>query len=65
MQETPRPVASDGSGPDGLGYTLWMFDGREWQLKKDCSLEGATVSQPPELPGKFKGQIRAVACVAA
>lgn len=60
-ESNPPPT----SGPEGLGYTLWMFDGAQWQLKKDCALEGGMVSPPPSVPGKFKGQLRAIACVAA
>ena len=53
------------SGPEGLGYTLWMFDGQQWTLKKDCALEGALQGQPPTMPGKYKGQLKATACISA
>ncbi|MCO8122331.1 hypothetical protein NHH03_11320 [Stieleria sp. TO1_6] len=52
------------SGSHALGYTLWMYDGESWKLKKDCSSEGASIGQPPVSPGKFRGQIRATSCVA-
>ena len=53
------------SGPEGLGYTVWRFDGSQWQLKKNCAADGATLSPPPAVEGKFVGQLRATACVAA
>ncbi|QDV45148.1 hypothetical protein Enr13x_50220 [Stieleria neptunia] len=52
------------SGAEGLGYALWRFDGVQWQLKKNCALDGAAVGPPPTVPGKFAGQLRATACVA-
>lgn len=57
------PVGS--SGPEGLGYTLWRFDGNQWKIKKDCAAEGAVASLPPTIPGEFEGQLRATACVLA
>lgn len=53
------------SGPEGLGYTMWRFDGSQWQMKKDCPAEGAVASLPPAIPGDFEGQLRATSCVLA
>lgn len=52
------------SGPEGLGYTLWRFDGNQWQIKKNCAVAGATPSPPPAIDGKFVGQLRSTACLA-
>jgi len=69
MQASPTPIAGSNpqssSGPEGLGYTLWEFNGSDWRLKKNCSAEGAMPSEPPSVPGKFADQLRATACVAA
>ena len=68
MQVVQQPVAEGSkepgsSGPEGLGYTLWMYDGDQWQVKKDCALEDGETGQAPTSAGKFKGQLRATACV--
>ena len=55
----------ESSGPEGRGYAIWEYDGADWQLKKNCAVQGAIVGQPPTIPGKFKGQLRATTCVAA
>ncbi len=55
----------ESSGPEGYGHSIWEFDGEHWQLKKTVALEGGIPSAPPSLPGKFKGQLRSTACVAA
>lgn len=57
------PIGS--SGPEGLGYTLWRYDGAQWRIKKDCPVEGAIASPPPTVKGEFEGQLRATACVLA
>ena len=64
-QSVPPLRANYSSGPEGLGYAIWEFDGQAWQLKKNCAVQGATVSAPPEVPGKFKGQLRSTACIVA
>ncbi|MEM8668090.1 MAG: hypothetical protein AAGG48_11270 [Planctomycetota bacterium] len=53
------------SGPEGLGYTLWRFDGSKWQIKKNCPVDGAVASPAPTFDGEFEGQLRATACVLA
>ncbi|QEF97609.1 hypothetical protein Mal15_16500 [Stieleria maiorica] len=67
-----RPVRNENSsapphssGPEGFGYTLWRFDGSEWQIKKNCAVDGATVGPTPSVAGEFVGQLRATTCVAA
>jgi hypothetical protein len=65
----PRLAGSSGpsgnsSGPSCLGYTMWEFDGQQWQVKKVSAYQGAVTSEPPAIPGRFKGQLRATACVA-
>ena len=67
---SPRLAGSSGptgnsSGPSAFGYTMWEFDGERWQVKKVCAHQGAAVSEPPSIPGRFKGQLRATACVPA
>jgi hypothetical protein len=52
------------SGSSCLGYTMWEFDGQQWQVKKVCAIQGAVTSGPPVIPGRFKGQLRTTACVA-
>ena len=61
----PSSAPPHSSGPEGLGYSVWKFDGQSWQLKKNCAAEGAVLSPPPAIEGKFKGQLRSTACVAA
>lgn len=65
LVEAPRMAGPDSSGPDGYGHSIWEYDGAEWRLKKNCAVEGAVASQPPSIPGKFKGQLRSTSCVAA
>jgi hypothetical protein len=43
---------------------MWEFDGQQWQVKKVSAYQGAVTSEPPAIPGRFKGQLRATACVA-
>lgn len=50
-------------GSSKAGYTLWMFDGTQWRLTKDQSAEGYLPGTPPSVPGRFKGQVRAVLAV--
>jgi hypothetical protein len=45
------------------GYCLWEFDGAAWILKKDRSDRGHVPSPPPSVPGRFRGQLRAVMSV--
>ena len=66
--QQPKAGGSDppgSSGPEGLGYTLWMYDGEQWSFKKNCACEGGTIGLPPVQAGKFRGQLRATACVSA
>ncbi|QDT12580.1 hypothetical protein [Planctomycetes bacterium K23_9] len=53
------------SGPSGCGYSIWQFDGSQWQLKKNCAIGDAQLGEPPAMEGKFKGQLRSTACVVA
>ncbi len=62
-EEASGPMLS--SGPEGLGYTLWRFDGAQWQVKKDCPADGAVTSPPPAVSGEFEGQLRSTSCVLA
>jgi hypothetical protein len=45
------------------GYTLWMFDGSEWSMTKDRSAAGFVPSDAPTVPGRFRGQVRAILSV--
>ncbi len=45
------------------GYTLWMFDGSEWSMTKDRSAPGYAPSAAPTVPGRFRGQVRAILSV--
>ncbi len=45
------------------GYSLWTFDGASWLLTKDRSAPGYLVSATPSVPGRFKGQVRAILSV--
>ena len=63
---TPVPQMKSSSGRGELyGYALWKYSEGGWELAKDCSVEGAMVSDPPNEPGIFIGQIRATPSVAA
>ncbi|MCA8991019.1 MAG: hypothetical protein KDA69_03395 [Planctomycetaceae bacterium] len=42
-----------------MGYALWEYTGNAWELRKDASIPGAQPSDPPQMPGLFRGQIRA------
>ncbi|MEZ5945105.1 MAG: hypothetical protein R3C18_27270 [Planctomycetaceae bacterium] len=42
-----------------MGYALWEYTGSAWKLRKDASIPGAQPSAPPQMPGLFRGQIRA------
>lgn len=66
-QPSNHPQLDTGSAGRGelYGYALWKYGESGWQLAKDCSVEGAVNSGPPELPGLFPGQIRATPSVAA
>ncbi|WP_182868584.1 hypothetical protein [Stieleria mannarensis] len=50
---------------EGRGYTLWRYDGTAWQIKKHCAVGDAIAGPAPTVAGKFVGQLRATACVAA
>lgn len=52
-------------GPISAGYCLWEFDGRSWVLKSDRCRQGYVPSAPPAIPGRFRGQLRAVMAVPA
>lgn len=49
----------------GTGYTLWEFDGNNWNIKQDRSIKGFVPSAPPKIPGRFRGQLRAILSVPA
>jgi hypothetical protein len=51
--------------PCASGYCLWEFEGAAWILKKDRSHDGYVPSAPPSVPGRFRGQLRAVMAVPA
>ena len=42
------------------GYSLWAFDGSDWTFTKDRSAPGYIASAAPTVPGRFKGQVRAI-----
>ncbi len=52
-------------GSAKAGYSLWTYDGASWQLTKDQSAEGFKPANPPSVPGRFKGQVRAILAVPA
>ena len=60
-----QSVTSSAGRRELYGYALWKYGTSGWQLAKDCSVEGAVNSGPPETPGLFPGQIRATPSVAA
>ena len=63
---TPVAPTMSSSGRGQLyGYALWKYCEQGWVLTKDCSMEGAKVSEPPQEPGLFVGQIRATPSIAA
>ena len=49
------------SAPQGLA--LWEFDGQNWILKTVESRNGGVPGDPPQVAGRFKGQLRATPCV--
>jgi hypothetical protein len=58
------PVRSTGKADSSpSGYCLWEFDGAAWLLKKDRCAAGHVPSPPPSVPGRFRGQLRAVMAV--
>jgi hypothetical protein len=66
MDPAPMPIIlTTKSDPRNPGYCLWEFDGATWVLKKDRTQAGYVPSAPPLVPGRFRGQIRAVLAVPA
>ena len=61
----PQSVSSSAGCGELYGYALWKYGEKGWKLAKDCSVDGAVNSGPPEMPGLFPGQIRATPSVAA
>lgn len=64
VEFNPQCYSSTGRG-ELHGYALWKFTGQEWELAKDCTVEGAVNSGPPTIAGMFPGQVRATPSVAA
>ena len=56
------PTSRGRSAPQGLTY--WEFDGESWQLKSVEANNGGVAGDPPTVPGRFKGQLRATPCLA-
>ncbi|MGP0070139.1 MAG: hypothetical protein ACLQGP_41895 [Isosphaeraceae bacterium] len=58
-------VTTLGMDTAASGYCLWEFDGAAWIVKKDRCKAGYVPSAPPSVPGRFRGQLRAVMSVPA
>jgi hypothetical protein len=52
-------------GNSQSGYSLWAFDGTDWSMAKDRSAEGYRPSSAPTVPGRFRGQVRAILSIPA
>jgi hypothetical protein len=65
MGQTLASMPTSRATYDQDGYCLWEFRNQTWMLKKDCCQAGYVPSQPPVESGRFQGQIRALAAVAA
>jgi hypothetical protein len=48
-----------------MGYALWHYTDKGWELKKNASVEGAIPSSPPQQAGTFVGQMRSTPSVSA
>lgn len=48
-----------------MGYALWHFTEKGWELKKDASVTGAVPSAPPQQAGEYVGQMRSTPSVSA
>jgi hypothetical protein len=64
-RNVPIAGTAPGGREDDCGYVLWEYTGEAWQIKKDESRPGAIPSEPPSVPGRFVGQLRATPSVAS
>jgi hypothetical protein len=62
-QNVPIAGATTKGREMDYGYVLWEYTGEAWQIKKDESIPGAIPSEPPMVPGRFVGQLRATPSV--
>lgn len=56
-------ASSGSSAATAQGTAIWEFDGSTWNVKKIQSDNGGIAGDPPTVPGRFKGQLRATPCV--
>ena len=64
MWAEERKVVMSTSGGRGapMGKAIWQWNGDRWILKTIQSDNGGIAGDPPRLPGRFKGQLRATPC---
>lgn len=48
-----------------MGYALWEYTARGWNLHKNAATPGAIPSSAPKAAGQFVGQIREIPCADA
>ncbi len=46
-----------------FGTCLWEYDGLQWSVKSLDAENGGVAGDPPQQPGRFKGQLRMTPCV--
>lgn len=65
MWNEDRNVMSSSSGGRGAsqGKAIWEFDGAQWKFKQLTAHSEGVPGDPPSVPGRFKGQLRATPCV--
>jgi len=49
--------------PARYGTCLWEYDGSRWTVRSLQSQNGGIAGDPPQQPGRFKGQLRMTPCV--
>ncbi|OYP38206.1 hypothetical protein CGZ80_03015 [Rhodopirellula sp. MGV] len=45
------------------GRAIWQWSGTQWELRTLQSKNNGVAGEPPSLPGRFIGQLRATPCV--
>ncbi|WP_436717818.1 hypothetical protein U8335_14235 [Roseiconus lacunae] len=56
-------MGTSGSRGAPSGRAIWQWSGEQWDLKLIQSDNNGVAGDPPSLPGRFKGQLRATPCV--
>jgi hypothetical protein len=58
-------TSSAREAPEASGTCVWEFDGTQWKVKLLRATGHGVAGSPPGVPGRFRGQLRAMPCVAS